>query len=60
MALLIVYDAAVAAAAIEGFWGRESFASFLQFLVPVGKMVRDELDKSSWLGENIRRSERSN
>ena len=50
MALLTVYVAAAAiqerddktSVPIEDFWGRESFAGFLQFLVLQGNMVRAE------------------
>ena len=45
MALFIVYDAATAileqtSIPIEDFWGRGSFAGFLQFLVLLGNIVR--------------------
>ena len=62
MALLIMVDAATAIQEQTNrrpfplmISERERFAGFLQFLVLLGNMVRAESDKSSWLGENVRR-----
>ena len=56
MALIIMVDEATTIReSFEDFCPRERFAGFLQFLVLLGNMVRAESDKSSWLGENVRR-----